>query len=412
MGNMTSRDEAGSSWIQPFTADGRLESVTDQGNSDEWGFIYNGDGARVGQSNPDGTTTLFIAGGSYEVVIDGQGEEISIRKYYALGGQHVTREDDSNYYLLTDHLGSVVGVANGSGSLISEQGYMPYGVPRLEPGIDETDFGFTGQRGLEAIGLMDYKARWYSATASRFTQADTAQQASSRSMNLNSYGYAIDNPVRYSDPTGHYVFEEYPDDMIVGSDPQIRSVDWRHHPEVKLKSPSDSELLTTLAEVAGIPLIVSLLPEFRLSGHLESEIDTLNSAGWKLVEACSRSVACWSMIGAAGSPAQETAINGIPTSDLTIPNVPNLGIAGRDPTWVRELHGFSSAAARRVFEYMVKMGGSEAGPMEGDKLVQPLADGSVLTLIESASSASEYMPEIYVNSPLLDRIWKIVFYPW
>ena len=95
MGNMTTRDEAGSSWIQPFTADGRLESVTDQGNSDEWGFIYSGDGARVGQSNPDGTTTLFIAGGSYEVVIDAQGEEISSCKYYALGGQRVMREDDS-----------------------------------------------------------------------------------------------------------------------------------------------------------------------------------------------------------------------------------------------------------------------------------------------------------------------------
>ena len=116
MGNMTTRDEGGSSWNQPFTADGRMEGITNQGTSDSWDFMYNGDGTRVGQENPDGTTTLFIAGGSYEVVIDSQGQEISVRKYYAIGGQRVMREDDTNYYLLTDHLGSVVGIADEGGS--------------------------------------------------------------------------------------------------------------------------------------------------------------------------------------------------------------------------------------------------------------------------------------------------------
>ena len=203
MGNMTSRDEAGLSWIQPFNADGRMERVTDQGTSDEWGFIYSGDGARVGQSNPDGTTTLFIAGGSYEVVIDAQGEEVSIRKYYALGGQRVMREDNSNYFLLTDHLGSIVGIVDGSGSLISEQRYMPYGLPRLEPGIDETDFGFTGQRMLIETGLIDYNTRWYDPGISRWSQADPLPiDLPGRQQIVERYSYVSGSPIMYADPTG------------------------------------------------------------------------------------------------------------------------------------------------------------------------------------------------------------------
>lgn len=208
MGNMTTRDEAGVSWIQPFNADGRLESVTDQGTSDAWDFVYNGDGVRVRQENPDGTTTLFIAGGSYEVVLDAQGEEVSIRKYYALGGQRVMREDDTNHYLLTDHLGSGVGIADEAGSLISEQRYMPYGLPRLEPGIGETDFGFTGQHGLEAVSLVDYNARWYSPSAGRWTQVDTDRPSPIQGGQAwNLFSYVSNNPIKFADPTGNKIEE-------------------------------------------------------------------------------------------------------------------------------------------------------------------------------------------------------------
>ena len=71
-------------------------------------------------------------------------------------------------YFLTDHLDSVVAVANASGGLVSQQRYMPFGEVRTDVGtITQTDFGYTGQRNLDAqgnsfqLGLMDYKARFY-----------------------------------------------------------------------------------------------------------------------------------------------------------------------------------------------------------------------------------------------------------
>ena len=56
-------------------------------------------------------------------------------------------------YFLTDHLSGVVAVANASGTLVSQQRYMPFGQVRTDVGtITQTDFGYTGQRNLDAAG--------------------------------------------------------------------------------------------------------------------------------------------------------------------------------------------------------------------------------------------------------------------
>ena len=209
VGSMTSRQEAGVSWVQPFNAEGRLASVTNSGTGAAWAFGYNGDGVRVRQDNPDGTATLFLAGGSYEVVLDDQGQEISVRHYYALGGQRVMREGASIDFLLTDHLGSIVGVTDNGGAVLSEQRYLPFGAARLSPGIGETDFGFTGQRGLASVGLLDYNARWYNSTVGRFVQADTLGDATVNPQALDRYAYVVNNPMVFTDPSGHKACSDF-----------------------------------------------------------------------------------------------------------------------------------------------------------------------------------------------------------
>jgi len=70
-------------------------------------------------------------------------------------------------YFLTDHLGSTVAITDSNGTLTSQQRYLPFGGTRTNvtaPNSPGTDFGYTGQRQLDAGmgGLMDYKARFYS----------------------------------------------------------------------------------------------------------------------------------------------------------------------------------------------------------------------------------------------------------
>jgi hypothetical protein len=138
----------------------------------QWDFAYDGDGVRVATlTTPydDGlpetpSLTAYYFGGMYELRSDS-----TAIKYYSFGGQTVAMDDGTGLqYFVTDHLGSVVATTDSTGTLTSQQRYLPFGGVRENAGnISQTDYGYTGQRDLDSgIGLMDYreasrsKAEW------------------------------------------------------------------------------------------------------------------------------------------------------------------------------------------------------------------------------------------------------------
>jgi RHS repeat-associated protein len=66
-----------------------------------------------------------------------------------------------------------------------------------------TDKLFTGQRQIAELGMYHYGARFYSPKLGRFLSADTIVPGYDNPQNLNRYSYVINNPLRYTDPTGH-----------------------------------------------------------------------------------------------------------------------------------------------------------------------------------------------------------------
>jgi RHS repeat-associated protein len=175
-------------------------------------YTYDGNGTQLKREHlvPSTTgwtvqsSTVYVAGiyektGARDVTKYYQafGRTIAFRQVPAGGGQPAV------YYPLLDHLGTTMSVAGGDGSLLGTQWYWPYGAARGASGITETDRLYTGQRqevGDAALGLYNYKARFYSTALGRFVSADT------RGDGLNRYGYGHDNPLRFSDPSGHCVF--------------------------------------------------------------------------------------------------------------------------------------------------------------------------------------------------------------
>jgi len=101
-----------------------------------------------------------------------------------------------------------VAVLDDQGVVESEQRYLPYGGERYAAGIDETDYGYTGQRDLQDLGLMDYNARFYSPTIRRLISADTLIPDPSSSQAFNRYSYVAGNPLVFEDPSGHYWVED------------------------------------------------------------------------------------------------------------------------------------------------------------------------------------------------------------
>jgi RHS repeat-associated protein len=138
-------------------------------------------------------------GGAYEVTGS------TIRKYYSFAGMMVAMRDaDGIKFLLTDHLGSMVAITNASGTLISEQRYLPFGQVREDVGtITATDFGYTGQRSLPEMGLMDYRARFYDPLLMRFIQPDSIVPSPANPQGFNRYSYVGNGPVNSSDPSGN-----------------------------------------------------------------------------------------------------------------------------------------------------------------------------------------------------------------
>jgi RHS repeat-associated protein len=93
-------------------------------------------------------------------------------------------------------------MSTSSGTLDSSVAYFPYGDLRNSQGNLGTDKRFTGQR-LDSTGLYYYGARYYDATIGRFISADTIVQSFSNPQTLNRYSYCLNNPLKYTDPTGH-----------------------------------------------------------------------------------------------------------------------------------------------------------------------------------------------------------------
>jgi RHS repeat-associated protein len=88
--------------------------------------------------------------------------------------------------------------------LLSQQRYLPFGQVRTDVGtVSETDFGYTGQRALGDLGLMDYHARMYDPALGRFVQPDTIIPSANSPQSWNRFSYVQNNPINRTDPTGH-----------------------------------------------------------------------------------------------------------------------------------------------------------------------------------------------------------------
>jgi len=77
------------------------------------------------------------------------------------------------------------------------------GETRLTTGTIFTDKLFTGQREMAGLGIYHYQARFYSPKLGRFLSADTIVPSYTNPQTLNRFSYVTNNPLRYTDPTGH-----------------------------------------------------------------------------------------------------------------------------------------------------------------------------------------------------------------
>jgi RHS repeat-associated protein len=118
-------------------------------------------------------------------------------------------------WLVTDHLGSTRMVIDQTGSLagIKRHDFLPFGEElfagigirsaSLGYGADSTRQKFTGYERDNETGLDFAQARYFSNGHGRFTSPDSFGGDTANPQTLNLYAYVQNNPLRYTDPSGH-----------------------------------------------------------------------------------------------------------------------------------------------------------------------------------------------------------------
>lgn len=143
-------------------------------------------------------------------------EDFVHRGSLPLGSERVPAEGGRRHYHL-DHLGSPRLVTSGTGSVISEHDFLPFGEEKtpvdqqLARGFDreqphrytghERDFDTAAPNATSAY--VDYMhARYYTARTGRFLSVDPGRADLKKPQSWNRYSYTLNNPINNTDPDG------------------------------------------------------------------------------------------------------------------------------------------------------------------------------------------------------------------
>ncbi|MET9935130.1 MULTISPECIES: RHS repeat-associated core domain-containing protein [unclassified Streptomyces] len=136
----------------------------------------------------------------------------------------------ASYYYLTDALGSVVALADGTGTKVNTYSYSPRGVQRAATSEKVSQpYRFAGGY-QDPTGLYHLGARYYDPNMIRFTSPDPSGQEK------NPYLYAEGDPVNRIDPQGTLSFEiggEFCAGVCIGGGVSINE-DGSAHPYVSV----------------------------------------------------------------------------------------------------------------------------------------------------------------------------------
>ncbi|MBK7132277.1 MAG: VCBS repeat-containing protein [Bacteroidales bacterium] len=196
-----------------FTSENLTSSITQENY--ELQIKYNPGNQRIKTILKEGGNTIKTKyfSGNYEKEVIGSVERHLHYIYSPFGLIAVITKQSSTetlYYTETDHLGSIIGLVTPEGSYAEQFSYEAWG--RRRNPVDWTydsvptptliDRGFTGHEHLDKFDLINMNGRMYDPVIGRFLSVDPYIQFAGNAQNFNGYGYCLNNPLKYSDPSG------------------------------------------------------------------------------------------------------------------------------------------------------------------------------------------------------------------
>jgi len=194
----------------------KVQDITEGTKTAE--FVYNADHQRIRMTlKTSGTTTKtrWYFGSSCEREQVGS----TVTQYIWIGGDAYTAVAVAKkigtgswtvYNIFRDHLGTITHLKTGSS--ISEYSFDAWGRRRDKDDWTYTlsseptlfaDRGFTAHEYLEDFKLYNMNGRMYDPVVGRFLNVDPVIQNPGFTQNYNRYSYCLNNPLKYTDPSGN-----------------------------------------------------------------------------------------------------------------------------------------------------------------------------------------------------------------
>ncbi len=209
VGNMTS----GGGRTISYTSFNKAERITSGGNSIQ--FHYGANRERILQVSTDSTVSYVKP--YYEKSVQ---DDVTEHKHYILTGSgamavHTRRVTTAGSaantdYFHKDHLGSMDVLTDENGAVKQRYSFDVFGKRRnenwqkgLPVEVPMTTLGYTGHEQLDSVGLINMNARLYDPDIGRFLSADTIIQFPENTQSYNRYSYVMNNPLSFTDPSGH-----------------------------------------------------------------------------------------------------------------------------------------------------------------------------------------------------------------
>ena len=177
-------------------------------------YTYAADGTKLRMVHSIGgttTTTDYCGNVIYEN---------GVQKYLLTEEGYVAlNESNKYYYYLKDHQGNNRVVIASDGTVKETNHYYPFG-GLFASTASAQPYKYNGKEFDTKKGLnwYDYGARMYDPSLGRFTTIDPMAE---KYYSVGSYGYCLNNPVRFTDPTGCLVSPVYNlEGELIGTDDQ------------------------------------------------------------------------------------------------------------------------------------------------------------------------------------------------
>lgn len=154
------------------------------------------------------TTETRVYAGDFERLTR-NGSTISYQYIYSPDGLVgiCVKPDDAPaqiHYAATDHLGSLLALFGSDSAQTYSATYDALGRQSIAADSVSLRRGYCLHEHWPEFGLIDMNGRFYDPQLGRFLSPDPYVQDITNPQNLNRYSYCLNNPLKYTDPTGEF----------------------------------------------------------------------------------------------------------------------------------------------------------------------------------------------------------------